>query len=81
MVAANLLALERPNIFWTSCVTHTLNLMIGGISKHSNFEGVIDKAKVFTIFIYVHHKTLANEKVYKKKRSFARESLGLQLLS
>ena len=33
MVAANLLALEWSNIFWTSCATHTINLMLEGISK------------------------------------------------
>ena len=41
--------------------------MIGGISKHSNFKGVIDKAKAFTIFIYVHHKTLALMRKFTKK--------------
>ena len=46
MTATNLLALERSNIFWTSCVTHTLNLILEGISKLSSFKGVIDKQKL-----------------------------------
>lgn len=31
MAAANLLMTKRPNMFWTSCATHTLNLMLEGI--------------------------------------------------
>ena len=81
MATTNLLALERPNIFWTSCATHTLNLMLEGISKVSSFKGVIGKAKAFTIFIYAHHKTLALMRKFTKKRLFALESLGLQFLS
>ncbi|KAH7529000.1 hypothetical protein FEM48_Zijuj05G0137100 [Ziziphus jujuba var. spinosa] len=51
MDATNLLALEWPNIFWTSCAIHTINLMPEGISKLPSFKGVIDKAKSFTILI------------------------------
>ena len=54
MATANLLALEWPNIFWTSCATHTINLMLERISKLPNFKGVIDKAKSFTIFLSMH---------------------------
>ena len=38
MVATNLLALELPNIFWTSCATHTINLMFEGISTLPIFK-------------------------------------------
>ncbi|GJZ03815.1 ribonuclease H-like domain-containing protein [Tanacetum coccineum] len=31
MGAASLLKVTRPKIFWTSCVTHTINLMLEGI--------------------------------------------------
>ena len=54
--------------------------MLEGKSKLSSFKGVIDKAKVFTIFIYEQYKTLTlMRKFTKKKRSFTRESLSLQL--
>ena len=33
MAAGDMLKLKRPNIFWTSCVTHTLNLMLQGIGN------------------------------------------------
>lgn len=32
MGAAKLLKEKRPKIFWTSCATHTINLMLEGIS-------------------------------------------------
>lgn len=59
MAAAKLLELRRPNIFWTSCATHTLNLL-EGISKLPSFKRVINKAKSFIIFIYAYHETLAH---------------------
>lgn len=87
MAAANLLALERPNIFWTSCATHTINLMLEGISKLPTFKNVIQKAKSFTIFIYAHHKTLSLMRKFTKKEivrpgvtRFATSFLTLQSL-
>ncbi|XP_022865553.1 uncharacterized protein LOC111385399 [Olea europaea var. sylvestris] len=85
--AANLLSMERPNIFWTSCATHTLNLMLEGISKLPIFKGVIRKAKSFTIFIYAHHKTFALRRKFTKREivrpgvtRFATSFLTLQSL-
>ncbi|KAF7142982.1 hypothetical protein RHSIM_Rhsim05G0095700 [Rhododendron simsii] len=72
MAAAELLKVKRPNIFWSSCATHTINLMLEGIGKLPKFKGVIEKAKAFTIFIYVHHTTLALMRKATKKRDIAR---------
>nr|GEX07376.1 hypothetical protein [Tanacetum cinerariifolium] len=58
MGAANLLKEKRLTIFWTSCATHTINLML--------------EAKRLTIFIYAHHKTLALMTHFKKKRDIVR---------
>ncbi|XP_061994995.1 uncharacterized protein LOC133712901 [Rosa rugosa] len=71
-MAGDLLKLKRPNIFWTSCATHTLNLMFHGIGNQPRFKGVIEKAKAFTIFIYAHHKTLALMRKFTKKRDIVR---------
>ncbi|XP_022880856.1 uncharacterized protein LOC111398153 [Olea europaea var. sylvestris] len=83
----NLLSMQRPNIFWTSCATHNLNLMLEGISKLPSFKGVIRKAKSFTIFIYAHHKTLALMRKFTKREivrpgvtRFATSFLTLQSL-
>ncbi|XP_070667962.1 uncharacterized protein [Malus domestica] len=75
MAAANMMKLKRPNMFWTSCATHTLNLMIQGIGCLPKFKRVIDKAKSFTIFIYAHHKTLALMRKYMKKRDIVRPEI------
>ncbi|XP_077233649.1 uncharacterized protein LOC143875954 [Tasmannia lanceolata] len=72
MAAAMILKEKRPNIFWTSCATHTLNLILEGIGKTPRFKGVIEKAKALTIFIYAHHKTLAMMRKFTKKRDIVR---------
>ena len=59
-------------MFWTSCATHTLNLMLEGIGKTPRFKGVIEKAKAFTIFIYSHHKTLGLMRKFTNRRDIVR---------
>jgi len=75
MAAKDLLFVKRPNIFWTSCATHTLNLMLEGIGKMKKFKGYIDQAKSLTIFIYAHHRTLALMRKYTKKRDIVRSGV------
>ncbi|XP_021305486.1 uncharacterized protein LOC8072840 [Sorghum bicolor] len=58
MGAKKLLFEKRPNIFWTSCATHTINLMLQGIGNLARFKKVIEQAKAFTIFVYGHTRTL-----------------------
>ncbi|XP_052193854.1 uncharacterized protein LOC127802188, partial [Diospyros lotus] len=72
MGAAKLLKVKRPNIFWTSCATHTINLMLESIGKLPKYKKVIDQAKSFTIFIYAHHKTLSLMRSFTKKRDIVR---------
>ncbi|XP_042448869.1 uncharacterized protein LOC122033773 [Zingiber officinale] len=68
MGAAKLLKEKRPTIFWTSCATHSINLMLESIASIPRFKKVIDQAKTLTIFIYAYHKTLALMRSYTKKR-------------
>lgn len=72
MAAANLLKAKRPNIFWTSCATHTLNLMLEGIGKQPRFKAIIEKAKALTIFIYAHTKTLSLMRKFTNKHDIVR---------
>jgi len=58
MGAKKLLLVKRPQIFWTSCAAHTINLMLQGIGNMPRFKKVIDQAKAFTIFVYGHTRTL-----------------------
>ncbi|GJN36551.1 hypothetical protein PR202_gb25424 [Eleusine coracana subsp. coracana] len=72
MAAKDVLYVERPNIFWSSCATHTINLMLEGIGKMKKFKTIVDQAKALTIFIYSHHRTLALMRKYAKKRDIIR---------
>jgi hypothetical protein len=67
-----LLHLKRPNIFWTSCATHTINLMLQGIVNLAKFKKTIDLAKSFTIFVYGHHRTLTCLRSFTLKREIIR---------
>jgi hypothetical protein len=58
MGAKKLLLEKRPNMFWSSCATHTINLMLQGIGNLPRFLKVLEKAKTFTIFVYGHTWTL-----------------------
>ncbi|XP_039790481.1 uncharacterized protein LOC120656456 [Panicum virgatum] len=88
MATKSLLYVERPNIFWSSCATRTINLMLESIGKMKKFKSTIDQAKALTIFIYAHHKTLSLMRKYTKKRDiirpgvtrFASNFLTLQIL-
>ncbi|CAN1801257.1 hypothetical protein LINPERHAP1_LOCUS22889 [Linum perenne] len=72
MGAKALLLTKRPNIFWSSCATHTINLMLQGIGNLPRFKKVLDQAKGFTIFIYSHHRTLECMRSFTKKREIVR---------
>ncbi|CAN1788467.1 hypothetical protein LINPERHAP1_LOCUS18062 [Linum perenne] len=72
MGAKTLLLEKRPNIFWSSCTTHTINLMLQGIGNLPRFKKVLDQAKNFTIFIYSHHRTLECMRSFTKKREIIR---------
>ncbi|KAL5739818.1 hypothetical protein ACOSQ2_028998 [Xanthoceras sorbifolium] len=72
MAAAKLLKDRMPHIFWSSCATHTINLMLEGIGKIPKFKKTLDSAKAFTIFIYAHQKTLWLMRTYTKKGEIIR---------
>ena len=72
MAAKDLLSVERPQIFWTSCATHTINLMLEAMGKMKKFKTTIEQAKALTIFIYAHHRTLALMRKFTKKREIVR---------
>ncbi|TXG64053.1 hypothetical protein EZV62_011047 [Acer yangbiense] len=72
MAAAKMLKEKMPSIFWTSCATHTINLMLEGIGKLPRFKKTLDLAKSLTIFIYAHHITLALMRTFTRKRDIVR---------
>lgn len=70
--AAKLLKEKRPNIFWTSCATQAINLMLESIGKLPKYKKVIDQAKTFTIFIYAHPKILSLMRSFTKKKNIVK---------
>ncbi|XP_056850680.1 uncharacterized protein LOC108824656 [Raphanus sativus] len=72
VAAAKMLKQKRPNIFWTGCAAHTIDLMLEGISKLPGIAKIIDQAKAVTIFIYAHHKTLSMMRTSTKNRDIVR---------
>ncbi|GJW79411.1 hypothetical protein Tco_0143386 [Tanacetum coccineum] len=72
MGVAKLLNEKRPTIFWTSCASHAVDLMLEGISGLPRFKKTLDQAKKLTVCIYAHHKTLALTRHFTKKRDIVR---------
>ncbi|KAL5739953.1 hypothetical protein ACOSQ2_029133 [Xanthoceras sorbifolium] len=72
MAVAKLLKVKRPQIFWTSYATHSINLILESIGKVQKFKKTIDQAKNFTVFIYAHHKTLSLMRFFTKNRDIVK---------
>ncbi|GJZ75180.1 ribonuclease H-like domain-containing protein [Tanacetum coccineum] len=75
MGAAKLLHEKRPKLFWTSCATHTINLMLEAIGGLPRYKKTLDQAKTLTVFIYAHHKTLALMRQFTKRRDIDLEQI------
>ncbi|XP_020243199.1 uncharacterized protein LOC109821425 [Asparagus officinalis] len=56
MAAAKSLAIKKPNIFWTTCVAHTINLMLADIAKIR--PSAIAMGRTVSVYIYSHTKSL-----------------------
>lgn len=67
--AKELLKIKRSHIFWSSCATHTINLMLQAIGENPKFMPTIESAKAATIFIYSHQRTLALMRRFTKKET------------
>lgn len=59
MSASKLLRLKYPHIFWTSCATHCIDLMLEDIGKISMVNNMIRDAKSITNLFYRHVRLLA----------------------
>lgn len=75
MTTKELLYIKGSHIFWSSCATHTINLMLEGIGKIKKFKSTLDSARELTIFIYAHHKTLSLMRKFTKKRDIIRQGV------
>ncbi|KAK2666057.1 hypothetical protein Ddye_004631 [Dipteronia dyeriana] len=79
MAAAKMLKAKMPSIFWSPCATHTINLMLEGISKLPKFKNTLEESKSFTIFIYSHHTTLALMRGFTRTRDIMRPRVTREL--
>lgn len=59
MSAAKTLLMRRPNIYWTPCAAHTINLMLGDIGKIRPIRSAITMGRSVTVYIYSHTKSLS----------------------
>ncbi|KAK3198264.1 hypothetical protein Dsin_021679 [Dipteronia sinensis] len=75
MAATKMLKVKMPSIFWSSCATHTINLMLEGIGKLPKFKNTLEEAKSFIIFIYAHHTTFALIRTFTRKRDIVRSGV------
>jgi hypothetical protein len=57
-MASKLLAGKRPNIFWTGCAAHCIDLMLEDIGKIPSVQQTIADARAVTIFLYAHTRVL-----------------------
>ncbi|XP_020249248.1 uncharacterized protein LOC109826637 [Asparagus officinalis] len=58
MAASKLLVEKRPNIFWTTCAAHIVNLMLSGIAKIKHIRNAIIMGRSVSMFLYNHTKPL-----------------------
>ena len=66
---------QRPNIFWSPCVAHCLDLMIEDIAKRKMIKGVILKAKKITKYIYQSNRLIAMMKKYTDNHELLRPGI------
>ncbi|VAH79875.1 hypothetical protein VPH35_053130 [Triticum aestivum] len=63
---AKLLKQKHPQIFWTSCAAHTINLMLQDIGNIPIVSSTITNGKTITNFFYAHTRLLAILRKYAK---------------
>ncbi|RWR73274.1 hypothetical protein CKAN_00153900 [Cinnamomum micranthum f. kanehirae] len=73
--AEMILMQQRPNIFWSPCAAHCLDLMIEDIAKGKMIKGVILKAKKITNFIYQSNRLIAMMKKYMDNHELLRPGI------
>lgn len=72
MAAAKLLKQKYPQIFWTPCAAHTIDLMLEDIGKKPAIQNTIKKAKSITCYIYAHTRVLSMMRSFTGDRDLVR---------
>ncbi|GFZ10855.1 ATP/GTP-binding protein family [Actinidia rufa] len=66
---------KRPNLFWSPCAGHCLDLMLSDIGELPVFKDTIDKAKEIFVFIYRHQWVLHLFRKFSKKRELTQPAI------
>jgi len=68
-VAAGKLLMERyPNLFWTPCAAHYIDLMLEDIGKIPIVRDIVESSRSITKFIYNHVSVLSLMRKYTKNK-------------
>ncbi|XP_057450420.1 uncharacterized protein LOC130742148 [Lotus japonicus] len=70
--AGKLLQEKRPNLYWTPCAAHCVDLILEDIGKIPLIKKTIGKAIYLVGFIYGHSSTLSLLRFYTDKRELVR---------
>ncbi|ESQ50742.1 hypothetical protein EUTSA_v10022981mg [Eutrema salsugineum] len=68
VAASKMLKEKRPNIFWSGCAAHTMDLMLEGVSKLYGFSKVIYQAKADYICLCSPQDSIDDENIYEEER-------------
>ncbi|XP_057962814.1 uncharacterized protein LOC131154213 isoform X1 [Malania oleifera] len=70
-----LLMQKRPNLYWTACAAHCIDLILEDIGKKSNVKKVLEDARTITSFIYNHTWTVNFMKKFTNNRELLRPAI------
>lgn len=54
VLAGSMLEKERPNLYWSPCSAHLIDLILQDIGDGKTFKDTLDKARKVTVYIYRH---------------------------
>ncbi|XLS65678.1 hypothetical protein HN51_025652, partial [Arachis hypogaea] len=75
VLAGKLLMEKRPNLFWTPCATHYLDLMLEDIGKLPLIKKTIKRAISLVSFTYSHSSTLAMLRHFTNGKELVRHAV------
>ncbi|KAL4372634.1 hypothetical protein AHAS_Ahas05G0001400 [Arachis hypogaea] len=75
VLAGKLLMEKRPNLFWTPCAAHCLDLMLEDIGKLPLIQKTIKRAISLVSFIYSHSSTLAMLRSFTNGKELVRHAV------
>eukprot|EP00253_Pinus_taeda_P027205 PITA_27205 len=75
-VAAGKMLMERyPNLFWTRCAAHCIDLMLEDIGKIPTVRDIVESSKSITKFIYNHSSVLSLMRKFTNNKELVRPAI------